>query len=43
MLAVPMAAVIGVLTRFALHRYRQSALYRQPPADPPDMDIPTVS
>lgn len=43
MLAVPMAAVIGVLTRFALHRYRQSTLYRQPPADPPDMDIPTVS
>lgn len=43
MLAVPMAAVIGVLTRFALHRYRQSALYRQPPSDPPDMDIPTVS
>ncbi|KGM30447.1 AI-2E family transporter [Inquilinus limosus] len=43
MLAVPMAAVIGVLTRFALHRYRQSALYRQPPADPPDMDLPTVS
>ncbi|MGK9167047.1 AI-2E family transporter [Inquilinus limosus] len=43
MLAVPVAAVIGVLTRFALQRYRQSALYRQPPADPPDMDLPTVS
>ena len=43
MLAVPMAAVIGVLIRFALHRYRQSALYRQPPTDPPDMDLPTVS
>lgn len=43
MLAVPMAAVIGVLTRFALHRYRQSALYGRPPADPPDMDLPTVS
>lgn len=44
MLAVPMAAVIGVLTRFALHRYRQSALYGPPPpSDPPDMDLPTVS
>lgn len=45
MLAVPVAAVIGVLCRFALKRYRASALYRRPP-DPPeptDSDIPTVS
>jgi len=27
LVAVPMAATIGVLARFALHRYRQSALY----------------
>jgi predicted PurR-regulated permease PerM len=27
MVAVPMAATIGVLARFALHRYRQSAYY----------------
>jgi predicted PurR-regulated permease PerM len=26
-LSVPAAAVIGVLTRFALHRYRESSLY----------------
>ena len=45
MLAVPVAAVIGVLCRFTLKRYRASALYRRPP-DPPepaDSDIPTVS
>ncbi len=45
MLAVPVAAVIGVLTRFALRRYRESALYRKPP-DPPDpgeTGLPTVS
>jgi len=31
--AVPMAAVVGVLTRFALRRYRRSSMYdpRQPP------------
>jgi predicted PurR-regulated permease PerM len=27
LVAVPMAATIGVLVRFALHRYRQSAIY----------------
>jgi predicted PurR-regulated permease PerM len=27
LLAVPMAAAIGVLVRFALHRYRESPLY----------------
>jgi predicted PurR-regulated permease PerM len=45
MLAVPVAAVIGVLCRFTLKRYRASALYRRPP-DPPgpaESDIPTVS
>lgn len=44
MLAVPVAAVIGVLTRFALKRYRDSALYRKPPdSGPTDTGIPTVS
>lgn len=32
LLAVPVAAVIGVLLRFGLERYRASALYAQPPA-----------
>ncbi|MEL7542392.1 MAG: AI-2E family transporter [Pseudomonadota bacterium] len=35
LIAVPAAAVIGVLTRFAIKEYRQSTLYR-PEADTPD-------
>jgi predicted PurR-regulated permease PerM len=31
LLAVPVAAVIGVLLRFGLERYRASALYARPP------------
>jgi predicted PurR-regulated permease PerM len=34
LLAVPVAAVIGVLLRFGLERYRASALYAQPPPSP---------
>jgi predicted PurR-regulated permease PerM len=34
MLAVPVAATIGVLTRFWLRRYLASPLYLDPPADP---------
>jgi predicted PurR-regulated permease PerM len=30
LLAVPVTAAIGVLVRFAVERYRQSALYRDP-------------
>jgi len=30
-IAVPLAAVLGVLTRFALRQYRQSAIYDEPP------------
>jgi predicted PurR-regulated permease PerM len=33
LVAVPMAATIGVLTRFALRRYRQSVLYTGTGAD----------
>jgi hypothetical protein len=32
-LAVPAAAVIGVLARFALSRYRQSTLYNGAPPE----------
>jgi len=32
LLAVPIAAVIGVLMRFWLHRYLASSLYSEPPA-----------
>ncbi|MBP6818247.1 MAG: AI-2E family transporter [Ferrovibrio sp.] len=41
LIAVPVCAVIGVLTRFTLERYRGSALYHggpakiEPPAEPP--------
>ncbi len=37
LIAVPVCAVIGVLTRFALDRYRQSVLYHggEPPSDNP--------
>jgi predicted PurR-regulated permease PerM len=28
MIAVPLAAVIGVLTRFAISKYKQSSLYK---------------
>jgi predicted PurR-regulated permease PerM len=31
LLAVPMAAALGVLTRFWLRRYLESPLYRDPP------------
>lgn len=37
LIAVPAAAVIGVLVRFALMRYRQSSLYDAPP---PEADTP---
>ncbi len=37
LIAVPVCAVIGVLTRFALERYRHSALYH---GGPPPPDIP---
>ena len=43
LIAVPLAAVIGVLTRFALHRYLASALYDPEavgPALPPAMAAP---
>jgi len=33
LVAVPLAATIGVLTRFALHRYLQSSLYTGRPSD----------
>jgi len=32
MVAVPLAATIGVLVRFALHRYRESSLYTGEPS-----------
>ena len=37
LLAVPLAAMVGVLTRFALHRYQQSDLFIGPlvPSSPP--------
>ena len=35
LLAVPVAAVIGVLLRFGLERYRASALYGRPPSPEP--------
>ncbi len=35
LLAVPVAAVIGVLLRFALERYRASALFDRPPTPEP--------
>ena len=35
LLAVPVAAAIGVLVRFAMERYRASALYRGPRRPPP--------
>jgi predicted PurR-regulated permease PerM len=35
LLAVPVAAVIGVLLRFALERYRASALFGRPPSPEP--------
>jgi predicted PurR-regulated permease PerM len=34
MLAVPVAAIIGVLARFWLRRYLRSTLYLEPPANP---------
>jgi predicted PurR-regulated permease PerM len=37
LLAVPVAAVIGVLSRFWLHRYLGSPLYLDPPDLPPDL------
>ena len=36
LLAVPVAAVIGVLARFLLKRYLESSMYQGRPADPPD-------
>jgi predicted PurR-regulated permease PerM len=41
-LAVPLAAVIGVLTRFGLRQYEASPLYRDLPGPqtlPPRMDV----
>jgi predicted PurR-regulated permease PerM len=35
LLAVPVAAVIGVLLRFGHERYRASALYGRPPSPEP--------
>jgi predicted PurR-regulated permease PerM len=37
LLSVPIAAIIGVVVRFTLMQYRQSALYlgAQPPRAPP--------
>jgi hypothetical protein len=32
LVAVPLAATIGVLVRFALHRYRESSLYAGEPS-----------
>ncbi len=37
--AVPIAAVLGVLTRFAIGRYQDSALYRGTAAQPPTGEI----
>jgi predicted PurR-regulated permease PerM len=37
MLAVPVAATIGVLVRFWLRRYLDSPLYLDPPAHPPEV------
>ncbi len=36
LIAVPMAAVLGVLVRFALHRYLESPLYDPALEPPPD-------
>ena len=45
LLAVPAAAVIGVLIRFALSRYRASTLYdareREPQSEPPSREPPS--
>jgi predicted PurR-regulated permease PerM len=40
LLAVPGAAVIGVLVRFAVNRYRDSALYNPPPPKAPRGSAP---
>ena len=41
LLAVPVAATIGVLSRFWLRRYLDSPLYLDPPhLDPPHLDPP---
>jgi predicted PurR-regulated permease PerM len=40
LLAVPIAAIIGVLTRFAIHRYQESPLFTgeaPPHSTPPDI------
>jgi predicted PurR-regulated permease PerM len=37
MLAVPVAATIGVLVRFWLRRYLDSPLYLDPPTHPPEV------
>ncbi|MFD1911721.1 AI-2E family transporter [Halodurantibacterium flavum] len=41
LVAVPVAAALGVLVRFAAHRYRESALYRgdSPPVITPDGQV----
>jgi len=41
LLAVPAAAVIGVLTRFALSRYRASTLYDAREREPPSREPPS--
>jgi predicted PurR-regulated permease PerM len=38
LVAVPVAAIIGVLVRFALERYRESLLYRGVSGRPPEGD-----
>ena len=38
LIAVPMAAVIGVLSRFAIEQYLQSPIYGAPPPEGPGND-----
>jgi len=40
LLAVPTAAALGVLVRYGVHRYRESALYTD--ASAPEVDLPAV-
>jgi predicted PurR-regulated permease PerM len=44
LLAVPIAAIIGVLTRFAIHRYQESPLFldEAPPTSPPELTVIAV-